>query len=84
MLHVFFFWVPIFPIEVRLLFVWQASPSILESAISGSPSHCAPQHMNPVIAGAPAHAAQQYITQSEQASTSQCFEPNGAECLLNI
>ena len=66
MLHVFFFWVPIFPIEVRLLFVWQASPSILESAISGSPSH-----INPVIAGAPAHTAQQYITQSEQASTSQ-------------
>lgn len=63
MLHVFFFWVPIFPIEVRLLFVWQASPSILESAISGIPSH-----INPVIAGAP---AQQYIIQPKQASTSQ-------------
>ena len=81
MLHVFFFWVPIFPIEVRLLFVWEATPSILESAISGSTSL-----INPVIAGAPAHAAQQYITQSEQASTSQCFKPNGAatEYLLNI
>ena len=46
-----------------LLFVWQATPSILESAISGIPSH-----INPVIAGAP---AQQYIIQPKQASTSQ-------------